>query len=190
MLWHATHRDVFPKGLSYDECLDRGVALAEAIKRADPSGLVAGPCTWGWTDLMYSAADAGDDKYATHADRKAHGDKPFLAWYLAEMKSASARAGKRLLDFVDVHFYPQGQADGQMVYGASSHSRAMRSLRLRSTRGLWDPTYRDESWIGEPVTLLPRVRSWVASGKPGDKAGDRRILVGWRRRPERGHRAG
>jgi len=169
MLWHATHRDVFPKGLSYDECLDRGVALAQAIKRADPSGLVAGPCTWGWTDLMYSAADAGDDKYATHADRKAHGDKPFLAWYLAEMKSASARAGKRLLDFVDVHFYPQGQADGQMVYGASSHSRAMRSLRLRSTRGLWDPTYRDESWIGEPVALLPRVRSWVATENPGTK---------------------
>jgi Glycoside hydrolase family 44 len=52
MLWHATHRDVFPKGLSYEECLDRGVALAKAIKGADPSGLVAGPCTWGWTDLI------------------------------------------------------------------------------------------------------------------------------------------
>ena len=79
MLWHATHRDVFPKGLSYDECLDRGVSLANAIKGADPSGLVAGPCTWGWTDLMYSAADAGSDNYATKADHKAHGYKPFLA---------------------------------------------------------------------------------------------------------------
>ena len=120
MLWHSTHRDVFPKGLSYDECLDRSVALARAIHAADPSGEVGGPCTWGWTDLMYSAADAGRDHYASHADRKAHGDKPFLPWYLAGMKSASARAGKRLLDYVDVHFYPQGQADGQMVYGASS----------------------------------------------------------------------
>jgi hypothetical protein len=119
MLWHATHRDVFPMGLSYDECLERGIKLAEAIKRADPSGLVAGPCTWGWTDLMYSAADAGDDRYATQADRKAHGDKPFLVWYLAGMKAASARAGKRLLDFVDVHFYPQGQVDNQMVYGVA-----------------------------------------------------------------------
>ena len=169
MLWHATHRDVFPKGLSYEECLNRGVALASAIKGADPSGLVAGPCTWGWTDLMYSAADAGADNYATHADRNAHGDKPFLAWYLAGMKSASTRAGKRLLDYVDVHFYPQGQADGQGVYTGKSHSRALRSLRLRSTRGLWDPSYRDESWIGEPVALIPRVRAWVAQENAGTK---------------------
>ena len=169
MLWHETHRDVFPKGLSYEECLNRGVALAAAIKRADPSGLVAGPCTWGWTDLMYSAADAGRDRYATHADRKAHGDKPFLAWYLGAMNSASTRAGKRLLDYVDVHFYPQGQADGQGVYMGKSHSRAMRALRLRSTRGLWDPSYRDESWIGEPVALIPRVRGWVAKENAGTK---------------------
>jgi hypothetical protein len=169
MLWNATHRDVFPKALSYDECLERGIALASAIKAADPSGLVAGPCTWGWTDLFYSAADAGSDKYATHADRKAHGDKPFLAWYLAGMNSASTGAGKRLLDYVDVHFYPQGQADGQMVYGARSHSRAMRSLRLRSTRCLRDPSYRDESWIHEPVALVSRVRGWVASENPGTK---------------------
>jgi len=169
MLWHATHRDVFPSGLSYEECLDRGVALAKAIKGADPSALVAGPCTWGWTDLMYSAADAGGDNYATHADRKAHGDKPFLAWYLAGMKSASRRERRRLLDYVDIHFYPQGQADGQGVYAGRSHSRAMRSLRLRSTRGLWDPSYRDESWIGEPVALIPRVRSWVANENPGTR---------------------
>jgi len=171
MLWHATHRDVFPNRLTYDECLARGVAMAKAIKGADPSGLVAGPCTWGWTDLMYSAADAGSDNYATHADRKAHGDKPFLAWYLAGMKSASKRERKRLLDYVDVHCYPQGQVDGHGVYGSTSHSRAMRSLRLRSTRSLWDPSYRDESWIGEPVTLIPRVRSWVAKENPGTKLG-------------------
>ena len=118
MLWHSTHRDVFPKGLSYDECLERSVALAKAIKKADPSGLVAGPCTWGWTDLMFSAADAGTDNYATHADRNRHGGKPFLAWYLKGMKTASDRDGKRLLDYADVHIYPQGQADGQGIYGA------------------------------------------------------------------------
>ena len=86
------------------------------------------------------------------------------------MKSASARAGNRLLDYVDVHFYPQGQVDGHAVNeGKSPHSRAMRSLRLRSTRGLWDPSYRDESWIHEPVSLIPRVRAWVAQENPGTK---------------------
>jgi hypothetical protein len=169
MLWNSTHRDVFPQGLSYDECLNRGVALAKAIKQADASGLVAGPCTWGWTDLMYSAADAGADRYATHGDRKKHGDKPFLPWYLGMMKQESDRAGKRLLDYVDVHYYPQGQVDGQGVYGGSSHTKAMQSLRLRSTKALWDPTYRDESWINEPVMLISRVKAWIATENPGTK---------------------
>ncbi len=45
----------------------------------------------------------------------------------------------------------------------------MRAIRLRSTRGLWDPSYRDESWIGEPVALIPRVRAWVAQENAGTK---------------------
>jgi hypothetical protein len=45
----------------------------------------------------------------------------------------------------------------------------IRALRLRLTRGLWDPTYRDESWIREPVALVPRVRSWVTTENPGTK---------------------
>jgi hypothetical protein len=169
MLWHATHRDVHPEPASYEEVLSRGRDYALAIKAADSQGLVAGPCTWGWTDLQFSAADAGKDNYATHADRRAHGDQPFLAWYLAAMKRASDQAGKRLLDLVDVHIYPQGQADGQGVYGGKSQSAAMRALRLRSTRGLWDPKYRDESWIKEPVMLIPRVRGWIEANYPGTK---------------------
>jgi hypothetical protein len=169
MLWHATHRDVHPQPASYDEVFERGRDLASAIKQVDRCGLVASPCTWGWTDLNFSAADAGQDRYASHADRKAHGDLPFLAWYLSAMKTASDRSGQRLLDLVDVHFYPQGQADGQGVYGGRSKAAAMRALRLRSTRCLWDPSYRDESWIKEPVALIPRLRTWVETHNPGTK---------------------
>ncbi len=169
MLWQATHRDVHPEPPTYEEVFARGRDYAQAIKQADPRGLVAGPCTWGWTDLQFSAADAGKDNYAAHADRRAHGDVPFLPWYLAAMKRATDKAGKRLLDLVDVHIYPQGQADGQGVYGGQSKSAAMRALRLRSTRGLWDPSYRDESWIHEPVMLIPRVRAWVDAHYPSVK---------------------
>ena len=59
MLWHDTHRDVRSKPLGYDELWDRTVRYAEAIKVADPSAKVAGFCSWGWTDLFYSAADEG-----------------------------------------------------------------------------------------------------------------------------------
>ncbi len=169
MLWGHTHRDVHPEPPSYDEVFRMGRDLALAIKGADPLAEVAGPCSWGWTDLTYSALDAGSDHYATHADNASHGGVPFLAWYLGAMKEASKKAGRRLLDVADVHIYPQGQADGQGVYGGQSHSPAMRALRLRSTRALWDPSYKDESWINEPVALIPRVRGWIDQHNPGTK---------------------
>jgi len=40
---------------------------------------------------------------------------------------------------------------------------------LRSTRSLWDLTYTDESWIGDKVRLIPRMRDWVAGNYPGTK---------------------
>ncbi|HYD49597.1 MAG TPA: hypothetical protein VEB21_14675, partial [Terriglobales bacterium] len=43
------------------------------------------------------------------------------------------------------------------------------ALRLRSTRSLWDPSYVDESWIGEAVRLIPRMRAWVDTHYPGTK---------------------
>jgi hypothetical protein len=44
---------------------------------------------------------------------------------------------------------------------------ATNARRIRSVRGLWDPTYKDESWIAEPVQLLPRMKKWIADNYPG-----------------------
>ncbi|MEP7358845.1 MAG: endoglucanase, partial [Anaerolineales bacterium] len=63
------------------------------------------------------------------------------------------------------HMYPQ--ANGVALSPAGS--AANQQLRLRSTRSLWDPTYVDESWIGEPVNLIPRMRAWVAADYPGTR---------------------
>ena len=40
---------------------------------------------------------------------------------------------------------------------------------MRSTRLLWDPTYTEESWIAEPVYLVPRMHDWVAARYPGTR---------------------
>jgi len=39
--------------------------------------------------------------------------------------------------------------------------------RIRAVRALWDPKYRDESWIGEPVQLIPQLRAWIDKYDPG-----------------------
>ncbi len=163
-LWNDTHRDVHPEATTYDEVLETGIRYASAIKTADPSAVVAGPASWGWPAYFYSAADAeaGFDKAP---DRKSNGDVPLLAWYLRKMKEHEDRTGQRLLDVLDIHFYPQ-QSN---VYGGGvgGLDASTAKLRIRSTRALWDPTYVDESWIGEPIALLPRMRKLINDNYPG-----------------------
>src|SRR5262249_41472432 len=50
-------------------------------------------------------------------------------------------------------------------------STSMQLLRNRSTRQLWDPSYTSESWIGDKVQLIPRMRQWVSTYYPGTHVG-------------------
>lgn len=164
-LWHNTHRDVQPLGLSMDGLLRRSIDYARAVKSADPSALVAGPEEWGWGGLFYSGQDQQwrrrNDWREDAPDRSAHGGQDYLPWWLAQMRSASDKHGQRLLDVLSLHFYPEGGEHGDDV------SPAMQRLRNRSTRALWDPDYVDTSWIRERVQLIPRLRAWVAEHFPG-----------------------
>src|SRR4029078_10949073 len=38
--------------------------------------------------------------------------------------------------------------------------------RTRSVRALWEPTYKDESWIDDTVELIPRLKRWIAEYYP------------------------
>jgi len=71
---------------------------------------------------------------------------------------------EKLLDVVDLHFYPQ--VPGIYGEGARTDTEAA-ALRIRSTSALWDPSYKDESWIGEAVELIPRLKAWIAENYPG-----------------------
>jgi Glycoside hydrolase family 44 len=160
-LWNANHRDVHPDPVTYDELLDRTIRYGSAIRAADPHALIAGPAEWGWTGYMYSARDA-EAGVIMRPDRRAHGDVPLLPWYLQKVHEHDVATGVKVLDVLDVHFYPQGQG----VYGPNSDP-ATAALRLRSTRALWDSTYKDESWIAETIRLIPRLKEWVAQNYPG-----------------------
>lgn len=166
-LWNSTHRDVHPAGASYDEMRDRTIAYAAAIKAADPKALTLGPAEWGWPGYFYSGLDAaaGGEWWNTRPDRRAHGDVPLVPWYLRQLKAYQDQHGVRLLDYLDLHIYPQ--AEGVSLSAAGSG--LTQALRLRSTRCLWDPTYVDESWIDDTVRLIPRMKEWIAAEYPGTK---------------------
>ena len=162
--WH-------PLGLKYDQLRDRTYQYAAAIKAADPAAQTLGPVVMGWTYYWHSPYDGQRQDWANPDDRNAHGGTPLVPWYLQQMQAYEQAHGMRILDFLDLHYYPPAAG----VALAAAGNAATQALRLRSTRSLWDPTYVDESWIaaagpeGGIVKLIPRMREWVDANYPGTK---------------------
>jgi hypothetical protein len=99
MLWNDTHRDVHPQPVSYDEMRDRTFIYGAAVKQADPTCKTLGPVLWGWTAYFYSALDwaPGGAWWNNPLDRVAHGNTPFVEWYLQQMKQYELANGVRIL---------------------------------------------------------------------------------------------
>lgn len=167
MLWNSTHRDVFPEPLTYDQIWNLTVQYAGAVKAQDPEAKVLGPVVWGWCAFFSSAADAAypNGSCVDGPDRQAHGGLPFIDWYLQKVCLHEAQTGIRLIDYLDVHFYPQGGVAG--LGSSSSEDPTTAARRLRSVKELYDPDHVSESWIGQPVALIPRLRQWIDSACPG-----------------------
>lgn len=160
-LWNSTHRDVHPDPLTYDELWQRTRDYAAAIKAQDPNAKIFGPAEWGWCGYFYSAADG----CSAGPDAAAHGNLPLYEWYLKQVRDYELAHGVRLVDYLDVHYYPQGTN----IALSDDETPATAARRLRSLKGLYDPTYVDESWIGQPVRLIPRMKAWIDARLPGAK---------------------
>jgi hypothetical protein len=166
-LWATTHPRLRgaatgSKGdpVTYAELFQRSKEYAAAIKAAAPHALVFGPASYGWQGYvdLQAAPDAGG--------------RDFLETYLDEMKAAGAAAGKRLLDVLDLHWYPEAQGGGVRITEDNA-TAAVAAARLQAPRSLWDPSYVETSWITQwskqPIRLLPRVQAKIDAHYPGTK---------------------
>jgi hypothetical protein len=159
-LWSATHAEVHPMGVTYAELAQRDVQYATAIKAVVPGAHVVGPVNYGWAGYvnLQSAADAQKD-----------GD--FLEWWLDQMKAAEQAAGKRLVDELDVHWYPEATGGGARIVDNGTGADEV-AAREQAPRSLWDMTYTETSWITQsstmgPIYLLPRLQQKIAQHYPG-----------------------
>lgn len=114
---------------------------AGAVKQTDPGAITFGPVLWGWCAYFWSAADNCGQ---SSADRTAHGGVPFLEWYTGKVCEYERQNGVRLVDYIDIHYYPQG---GESLN--SDERTEIAALRLRSTKSLYHPTY-----IGELLSFV------------------------------------
>ncbi len=178
--WDNTHRDIHPDPYTYDELIGLNIRYGEAIKRADPKALVAGPVGDNWASLWFSKKDivAGQSPgnyWSNPVDRNAHGGVPLLPWYLRQMRNYEQQHGMRLLDYLDQHTY---FAPNSVAFAPAGDSNTQ-ALRLQSTRVFWDPAYlvTGDYWIkdvennGAPVAprVIPRLREIVDQNYPGTR---------------------
>jgi hypothetical protein len=160
-LWSSTHRDIHPTKLNDAEMWAYTTAYGAAAKTQDPNIKLFGPVEWGWCAYFWSDADGCGNNAG--ADYVANG--PLLEWYLRSAKSWSQQNGKRLIDYLDLHYYPQNNG----VSLTNDESSGTASMRLRSLKSLYDPTYTDESWINANMYMIPRMRDMIAKNYPGTK---------------------
>jgi Glycoside hydrolase family 44 len=148
-LWGHTHYDVHPVCPTYEEILDKYLAYATAIREVAPDAELTGPVICCWFDYRSTAPGPADGS-----------GEDFLPWFLRKVRAHDQEYGRRTLDVVDVHYYPQSG-----VFNDESDAETS-ALRLRSTRSLWDPDYTDESWIDETIEFIPRLTRMIRESYP------------------------
>ncbi len=179
-LWTSTHPEVrpivagsvnssnplgTPSPLTYTELLSDTVTYAKAIKAVAPNTLIFGPVSYGWN---------GYTTFQNAPDSGTYGD--FLTYYLNQTAAASQAAGQRLVDVLDLHWYPEATGAGIRITTqdtgqgyTSTQVAALMAARIQAPRSLWDPTYVESSWItadstnGQAIQLLPREQAKMAA---------------------------
>lgn len=155
-LWGVTQYDIHPTCTGYDEIYNEFTTYADAIKAVASTSMVTGPALCCW--YYYWNSMQGN------ADLAAHGNQDFLPWFLASVRAHDQKVHRRTLDVLDVHYYPEG-------FYNNNADATTGAWRLQETRSLWDPTYKDHSWIAQPIQLIPRLQALIAQHYPGTKFG-------------------
>jgi hypothetical protein len=161
-LWANTHPRIRPTGkVTYAEMVSRTTEWAAAIKRVAPQALVFGFVSYGWNGFvtLQGAPDAAG--------------RDFLDFFLAALRDAGAGPQGRLMDVLDLHWYPEARGGGVRVTAADA-SAAVAAARVQAPRSLWDSTYVEQSWISQDagvgaIRLIPRIKAKIAAHYPGTR---------------------
>ncbi|GAB3261034.1 hypothetical protein GCM10027347_25800 [Larkinella harenae] len=168
-LWFYTHDQLWgTTGVTVRYLMDNSFELAQRIKEMDPTAEVFGPASFGVSEFenLQFAPDWNQER----------GNYPiFLDLYLGRMKQKSEEVGKRLLDAMAVHWYPEERRDGLRPTDNLT-DYASNAARMAMTRSLWDPNYLEGTFISdEPdkrahfLPFVPKMHQHIAQYYPGTK---------------------
>ena len=146
-LWGQTHVAVHPDLTTYQEVVARNTEYAAMVRDNWPEAEITGYGGYGYQAFL---------NLQNAPNRPS--ESQFIDYYLAAMSAASTTAGRRLIDYLDVHWY--------------SVVEDTRAARVQAPRSLWDPSYVEGSWIGEnhgAIRLIPWLTEKIDSHYPDTK---------------------
>jgi len=172
-IWDSTHKEVHPADPLCQEIRDKSIACATAVKNVDPNAQIMGPVLCVFTGFL-NFCDAPDWS-------SVKGTRPwFISYYLDEMKKASDANGRRLLDVLDIHWYPpENDGNGHGICDNREDPQTF-NARMQAPRTLWDTdyvspheTYPDggSSWVNkwywaQYLPILTRFKADIATYFP------------------------
>ncbi|QDK44974.1 endoglucanase A [Bdellovibrio sp. ZAP7] len=162
-IWKSTHPLIHPTKTTYAEMKEKTIRFASMIKEQAPNSMVFGAVAYGFNEMM-SLQDAPD---------RSNGE--YMSWFLQQMAAAEKSYGKRLVDVIDMHWGSEARGDGYRVLDETApQTAAVIAARLQAPRSLWDPTYKETSWIADdylnaPIQWIPRLKDRINKYYPGTK---------------------
>jgi hypothetical protein len=169
-LWASTHKEVQGStNISSDNFVTKTVTLSEALKDQFPNLVIFGPVNYGFNGIYSWQGDASLSPTPSGANW-------FADKYLARIKTASTAYGKPVVDVYDFHWYSEATDGTTRVTNmtGSTLTDAQVQAIVQSPRSLWDPTFKEDSWIANnvlnaPIQILSRLQAKIATNNPGMK---------------------
>ena len=167
-LWNHTHPLIQREPLYAKDLIEKSVSLASTVKDFDPNAAVFGPSLFGYSAFVSLGAD-----WTLIQSKSFYKYNWFIDFYLDQMQEAEKEYGKRLLDVLDIHYYTEAKGGcGKRKCNHYDNDECIRA-RINSVRSLYDPNYKERSWIQDGgakfFPLLQNLESSIDKFYPGTK---------------------
>lgn len=147
-IWNGTHDDVMPAQIPAEEFMQRYFEVAKKARAKHPEIKLLGPVPaneWQWYNWP-SAISSGGRNY------------PWLEYFIKRVAEEQEATGVRLLDVLDIHFYPGSTNAAQIVqYHRVYFDRDYvypEANGVKNVSGSWNPNENKEY-------ILQRCKEWL-----------------------------
>lgn len=161
-LWSGDHAVLRATPLTYAEEVSLSVDYAKMIKDTWPGAQVLGLVGYGYLAALNQQQSPD---YDTEGE--------FYGYFLSELSDASETDGRRLIDYVDLHWLSENYAGSERIISDAATPDVVQA-RVQAPRELWDPTYIGNTWISnvngnQPIELLTWLKASVDVNYPETK---------------------